>query len=780
MKILMINVLLLLFSITIQAQVAKYTLSGQVSEASSGEDVISATIYIPQLGIGTVTNEYGFYSITMPENNYEVVISYVGMADQKLQINLNKNIVQNIEMSEDAEVLEDVVVVAEQEDENKNIDDVGMSKVNVKIEAVKKLPALLGEVDIIKYIQLLPGVKSVGEGSSGFYVRGGNADQNLVLLDEAPIYNASHLLGFFSAFNPDAIRDMQLYKGAIPSQFGGRLSSVLDIRMKEGNAKKFELNGGIGSIMSRLAVEAPLTKNGSFMIAGRRSYLDVMAKAYLKTFKKRDLEDVFYFYDLNTKANYRINNNNRIFASGYFGRDVFESTEQGVDVNWGNKTGTLRWNHIFSNKLFSNFTYYYSDYNYSLTAEDSNTDVRWDSNLREHSGKIDFGAYLNPNNVLKFGAHVIAHELSPGDIKVTEKDSLVGEFLFPTKKAYETAFYINNSQTITNRLKVDYGLRVSGLQNYGPEETYTYDELFELQDTVNHTKGIYHTDWNLEPRLALRYKLNENNSIKASYNRTAQYIQQASNGNSASPLDIWFMSSEMVKPQLADQFAIGWFKNIDVNAYELSVELYYKLFQNSIEFKDHAELLLNPLLEGELRIGEGRAYGLELMLQKNKGKFTGWIGYTLSKAEKKIESINDFNWFNAKHDKPHDLTIVTNYQLGERLSIGGSFVYGSGTAVTFPTGRYFFRQHSVPVYSKRNGARLPDFHRLDLSASFKPKKNETRRFQQEWVLSIYNVYNRKNAFSVEFKSDFENGGQHYAEKVSVFSIVPSFTYNIKF
>ena len=774
--------MLWLLSITLNAQISKYTLSGQVTEASSGEDVISATIYIPELAIGTISNEYGFYSITLPEKSYDVIVSYVGMADQKFQINLDKNRVKHIEMADNTAMLEDVVVVAEKENKNSNVDDVGMSKENVKVGDVEELPALFGEVDVIKYIQLLPGVKSIGEGGSGFYVRGGNADQNLVLLDEAPIYNASHLLGFFSAFNPDAVKDMQLYKGAIPAHYGGRLSSVLDIRMKEGNSKRFALNGGIGSIMSRLAVEAPLTKNGSFMIAGRRSYLDVMAGVYLRTFKKRKLEDKFYFYDLNTKANYRINNNNRIFASGYFGKDVAKSEQEGLDVNWGNKTATLRWNHIFSNKLFSNFTYYYSEYQYGLaeTDEEINVTLNWDSRLKEHSGKIDFGAYLNPNNMLKFGVHFIQHDLSPGDLKLTENDSVIQEFNFPTKKAYESALYISNSQVINSRLKVDYGLRVSALQNYGPEETYTYDELFELQDTVNFNNGIYNTYWNLEPRVGARYKINPTASIKASYNRTAQYIQQASNGNMATPLDIWFMSSEVVKPQIADQFAIGFFKNFNEDAYEFSLELYYKLFQNAIEFKDHADLMLNPQLEGELRIGEGRAYGLEFMVKKNRGKLTGWIGYTLSKAEKKIETINDFNWFNAKHDKPHDLTVVANYKFGKRLSAGGSFVYSSGSAVTFPTGRYFFRGISVPVYAERNGARLPDFHRMDLSLNFVPKKNATRRLQNEWVLSIYNVYNRKNAFAINFKTDFENGNQSYAEKSAIFSIVPSITYNAKF
>ncbi|MFK7806614.1 MAG: TonB-dependent receptor plug domain-containing protein, partial [Saprospiraceae bacterium] len=634
--------------------------------------------------------------------------------------------------------------------------------------------------DIIKAIQLLPGVAAVGEGGSGFYVRGGNADQNLILLDEAPIYNASHLLGFFSSFNPEAIKDMQLYKGAMPAYYGGRLSSVLDIRMKEGNAKRFTASGGLGTVMSRIAIEAPITEKGSFMIAGRRSYLDVLAKGVQRVRTGEKLNTTFYFYDLNAKTNYRINENNRVFASGYFGRDVFKFPDDGFNVDWGNTTATLRWNHIFSPKLFSNLTYYYSKYDYFLGITDDISEFTWDSRLKEHSVKADFGAFINPSNTLRFGLHTIQHNIFPGDIQSLERDSLISEFMTEKKTAYESAFYVNNTQTINDRIKIDYGLRVSALHNVGPEKVYSQDENYEITDTIEHKKGIYNSYWNLEPRIGLRFSLNKTSSLKASYNRTAQYIQQASNGNSATPFDIWFLSSEIIKPQLADQYSIGYFKNLNNNTIELSAEIYYKNLINTVDFKEHAQLLLNENLDGEIRTGKGRAYGIELLAKKDKGRLTGWVGYTYSRSEKKIETINNGNWYNAKQDKPHDISIVAAYEINDLFSVSGNFVYSTGSAVTFPTGRYVYKGVSVPVYSERNGSRLPDYHRMDLSTSFKPRKNKNRRWQSEWVVSVYNVYNRKNAFSIDFRSEEFDANQTYAEKSAVFSIVPSFTYNVKF
>jgi len=781
MKYIKIFIFQLIWIFGLQAQSPTYTISGQIRDGATGEDLIGAAVYIPSLETGAVTNVYGFYSLTVPSGSIDIVYSYLGYESRTVKIELTENTKRDIDLSENFEVAGEVVIVAEKEDEDQNVESTEMSTINVGIETVKKMPALFGEVDIIKAIQLLPGVKTVGEGSSGFYVRGGNVDQNLVLLDEAPIYNASHLLGFFSSFNPDAIKDMQLYKGAIPAHYGGRLSSVLDIRMKEGNSKRFAASGGIGTVMSRLAVEAPIGDRGSFMLAGRRSYLDVLSKLYFSLRNDNSADgDQFYFYDLNAKGNYRINENNRIFLSGYFGKDVIKSSAEGVSINWGNSTATARWNHIFSPKLFSNLTYYYSNYSYFLGFDEAISDFNWNSTLEEHSLKADFGAFINPRNTVKFGIHAIQHNISPGDIKSFENDELVNELVIQSDLTYENALYLSHTYQPNDRLKIEYGLRLSNSLNTGPKEVYNMNDQYEVVDTTYHSSGIFNTYWNLEPRIGMRYKLNDRTSIKASYNRTTQYIQLASNGNSATPFDIWFSSTEHVKPQKADQYAIGIFKNLNDNAVELSAEIYYKSFIDAIDFKDHAQLLLNKNLEGELRFGVGRAYGLEILAKKNKGKLTGWVGYTYSKAEKKIDEINNGRWYNAKYDKPHEVSVVASYELSNRLSIGGNFVYSTGSAVTFPTGRYEFLGVAVPVYSERNGERLPDYNRLDLSATLRAKKNANRRFQSEWVLSVYNVYNRKNAFSIDFKQRDVASNTTFAEKTSIFSIVPSITYNAKF
>ncbi|WP_255416051.1 TonB-dependent receptor [Reichenbachiella sp. MSK19-1] len=761
----------------------KYTLSGQVSDAQTGEDLIGATIRIVGQTLGVVTNVYGFYSLTLPEGTYQVSCSFVGFQEQVVTIDLSSNQTQKFELSENEEVLEEVVVLARR-DEDINVTSTEMGADEVSIDVAKKLPALFGEVDIIKTIQLLPGVKVVGEGGSGFYVRGGNVDQNLVLLDEAPIYNASHLLGFFSAFNPEAVKDMKLYKGAIPAQYGGRLSSVLDIRMKDGNSKRWTAAGGIGTMMTRLGVEGPITPKGSIMVAGRRSYLDTFAKmSNWVQGKEVNSSQQFYFYDLNAKANYRINDNNRLFASGYFGRDVIATdigSDMNINVDWGNSTAMMRWNHLFSPKLFSNLTYYYSNYDYALNFSEEVSQFLWDSDLQEHSIKLDFGAYLNPNNTLKFGVQTIQHAIAPGNIETYEADGTKESHNLQKNKSYESAAYISNEQVVSKKIKLDYGLRLSNFQNVGPQEVYTLDENYEISDTVQHNKGAYNSYWNLEPRVAARYQINSSSSFKASYNRTSQYIQLASNGNFSSPFDIWFSSTEQIKPQLADQFSIGYFKNFKQNTYEASIEVYYKDLQNSIDFKDHAELLFNENLEGELRVGDAKAYGVEFLLRKNVGKLTGWIGYTLSKAEKKIPTINEGNWYNAKFDKPHDLSIVGVYDITPYISIGGSFVYSTGGAVTFPTGRYYYGGAAVPVYSERNGERLPDYHRLDASVTLKSKKNDNRRFQSEWVFSVYNLYNRKNAFTISFKQEADNPTVTYAEKSAIFGIIPSLTYNVRF
>lgn len=773
--------LIFLFTNSLLSQAAdKFTLSGHIRDASNGEELINATLFVQELATGNVSNVYGFYSITLPKGDYKISFGYVGFETQTKAINLTADQRLDIDLKTTESLIEEITITAEEV--NENVESINMSKIKVDVEAVKKMPALFGEVDIIKAIQLLPGVKSMGEGTSGFYVRGGNADQNLVLLDEAPIYNASHLLGFFSSFNPDAIKDMQLSKGAISSKYGGRLSSVLDIRMKEGNSKHFGGSAGIGTIMSRLSLESPIGENGSLIISGRRSYLDLFAKGYQALRGNTENNDFqFYFYDLNAKGNYRISENDRIFVSGYFGRDVIEEGgDQALAINWGNKTGTVRWNHIFSPRLFSNLTVYSSSYDYRLGFDDEVSDIVWNSNLAETSFKADFTSFLSPKHTLNFGLQTIKHGLQPGDIRIFEQDTISTEFIVENANTLENAIYIASELSIGSATKLQLGIRGSSLHNLGPHTHYTNDENGKVSDTTTYEKNFYNTYYNLEPRIGLKHSFDSKQSIKASYNRTVQYIQQASNGNSATPFDVWFTSSPNVKPQLADQVTLGYFRNFNENTIELSAEVYYKKFTNAIDFKEGAVLLLNKNLEGELKIGTGNAYGIEFMLKKDVGKLTGWLSYTYSKVRKQIDGINNGNWYNAKYDKPHDLSLTLAYELTNRVSFASNFIYASGSPATFPTGRYEYHGTVVPVYSDRNGERLPNYHRLDLSMTLQGKKNKSRKLQSQWVFSIYNAYNRKNAFAINFKQDEVNPNVTYAEKSAIFSIVPSATYNIKF
>lgn len=771
--------LILFIGFGLKAQSQKFTLSGEIIDAASGESLLGATIYEPSSKQGAAANEYGFYSLTLQEGSYDLVVSYIGYKTQTISIELKSDIRKKIELVSDAETIDEAVIVASRQDETQHTNSADMGTVNVRMETVKKLPALFGEIDVIKAVQLLPGVKTVGEGTSGFYVRGGNADQNLVLLDEAPIYNASHLLGFFSAFNPDAVHDIQLYKGPIPAKYGGRLSSVLDIRMKEGNKKKFELNGGIGTLMTRLAVEAPISERGSFILAGRRSYLDVLANAYRSIAEDEEDSGKLYFYDLNAKANYQLSSNHRLYVTGYFGRDVIKSDVDGIDIAWGNSTATARLNTVYSPKLFSNFTYYFSDYQYYLKFDDDIQLFDWNAKLQEHSAKMDFGAFLSPKHSLRFGLQSIFHEVNPGRVQSIKSNEVIDEFDIQMNRSVENAVYIEDEWT-QGKWKVRGGIRLSNLMNLGKYEEYVLDDKYEITDTVFHDKGVYNTYWNPEPRLSARYTINTQSSVKASYNRTAQYIQLASNGNSSTPFDIWFTSNNTIKPQLADQWSLGYFKNWNDAMFNFSAEVYYKTFTDAIDFRDHAQLLLNKNLEGEIRRGVGRAYGLELLLKKEKGRLTGWLGYTISKSQNKVKEINNGHWYNAKSDKPHDLSIVATYDLKPHMSIGATFVYSTGVPATFPTGRYIFRGQAIPVYSERNGERLPDFHRLDLSLTLRSRKNAHRRLQSEWVFGVYNAYNRKNAFSIDFKQESTAPYTTYAEKSSIFSIVPSATWNVKF
>ncbi len=776
----LIPLLLAFVSLVGFTQNDRYTISGYVSDGANGEKLIGATVFVNEIATGTVTNLYGFYSITLDPGDYTLQISYVGFQDVERTVSLTENVKLDIELGEDSNIIENVVVTAERKDEN--VKSVEMSKQKLGIKKIKSIPAVFGEVDIIKAIQLLPGVSATGEGQSGFNVRGGSVDQNLILLDEATVYNAAHFLGFFSVFNSDVIKNVEIYKGGIPAEYGGRLSSVLDIRMKDGNNKKFAATGGIGTISSRLTLEAPLKKDeSSFIISGRRTYADVfLALSSDSTVRDNSV----FFYDLNAKVNYKLGENDRIFLSGYFGDDVFRAGD--FQFDWGNRTGTARWNHVFNDKLFSNLTLIYSRYDYSLGATDDNTGFEWRSDIEDLSGKLDFNYFLNPQNTLKFGLQSIHHTFTPGIIRGVGDETIFGEFILDESRAIESGVYVSNEQKISSRFTALYGFRYSQFNNIGRDNVYSYDENFEVADTTSFERGkSYNSFGNFEPRLGLRYSLTEASSIKASYNRMAQYIHLASNGISSSPLDLWFPSSTNVEPQIADQVALGYFHNFIDDSYEASLEFYYKDIKNAIDFQDHAQLLFNRFLEGELRFGEARAYGAELLVKKNTGAFTGWLGYTLSRSERRIDEINNGEWYNATWDKTHDISLVGSYEYSKRSTFSANWVYATGRAITLPTGRFDFNGSSVPVYSDRNAERMPAYHRLDLGWTLQCKEKPDRKLFWDLNVSVYNAYNRHNAYTINFsETDAEvpegQSAEVEATQTFIFPILPAVTWNFKF
>jgi len=757
-------------------KIKRYTLNGKITEQSNGEALFGATIFVKELRTGSVSDMYGNYSITLAEGAYTFVFSYVGYVTQEKNIDLKSSITLNIEMEPKHETLKEVEITSEKDD--RNVSKPEMSTFKMDIKTIQKIPSLMGEVDIIKAIQLLPGVQSVGEGSSGFSVRGGAPDQNLILLDEATVYNASHLMGFFSVFNNDAIKDVKLYKGDIPANFGGRLASVLDVRMIEGNSKKFEVNGGIGLIASRLTVEGPIVKNRcSFMVSGRRTYADI----FLPLSSEKALQNNrLYFYDLNAKINYRIDDNNQVFLSGYFGRDVFKNSYAGMQ--WGNETGTLRWNHLFSKRIFSNFTFIYTNYRYWLgTPAGESTSFEWLSNLRDLGLKGDVSYYLNTSNTIRFGAAVTYHMFNPGLAQGIGDQTVFTTVKVPNNYAVETAIYGNNEQRLGNHVTVKYGLRLSMFQNVGPGTVYHFDSAYKAIDSTVYRSGLlYQTYVGVEPRLGFLYDFNEKSSVKASYARTYQYLQLAQNSTVGTPLDIWFPSSPNVKPQIADQVALGYFRNFRRNTIETSVEVYYKWMQNVIDFKDFAQLLLNNKLEGEIRIGKAWSYGIEFLVRLNEKKINGWISYTYSRTFRQIAEINDGNPYPAPYDKPNNISVVVNYNFTDRWSVSANWIYATGAAVTFPTGRAEIGGNIIPIYSDRNAYRYQDYNRLDLSVTFSSKPKPGRKFNWDLNLSIYNVYNRHNTWTINFVQDNIDPNTTYAEKVYLFGIIPSITFNFHF
>ncbi len=775
MKKILLFTLAILLALQVISQ-NKYTISGYVKD-QSGEELIGATIYIPQLKTGSVTNVYGFYSITIPEGNYQLDYSYIGYKTETKEINLNKDISLPVSLSEDTKSIEEVIVTAERK--NDNVVRTEMSTVKLQAKEIKKIPALMGEVDVIKAIQLMPGIQSTGEGFSGFNVRGGSPDQNLILFDEATVYNASHLMGFFSVFNNDAIKDLKIYKGDIPAEYGGRLSSLLDIRMKEGNQKKLEATGGIGTISSRLTLEGPIIEDKwSVLVAGRRTYADLFL---LFSQDEAIRSNKLYFYDLNLKTNYRINDKNRIFVSGYFGRDVFKFGDL-YGFNWGNLTFTARWNHLFSDQLFSNFSVIYSDYDYKMESGQGNNGFKWTSNLKDIKIKGDLTYYPNTRNTIKYGIEAIYHHFNPGFARGTGSESAMYNSLkMPESNALEYAAYISNEHKITPKLTLNYGIRGSVFQNMGESTVYNFDENYEKIDSTTYKQWeIYNTFYGLEPRLNLNYTINQRSSVKASYSRTKQYLHLASNSTAGSPLDVWLPSSPNIEPQLANQVAVGYFRNWLDDMLETSIEFYYKDMDNQIDFKDHADLMLNPELEGEFRIGDAWSYGMELLIRKQEGRFTGWISYTLSKAERKFPDINKGKVYVSVYDKPHNISVVGMYELSPRWNVSATWVYATGAPVTFPSGKYTYENVAVPIYTERNGYRMPDYHRMDLSITLKSKPKPNKRFNSDLNLSIYNVYNRHNAWMIYFGEDEDNPDITIAEKVYVFPIIPSLTWNFYF
>ena len=752
----------------------KYTISGYVKN-SSGEELIGATIYIRDLETGTVTNVYGFYSITLPEGKHSLEYSYIGHETLLKEINLNENKRIDISLFEASETLEEVVVTAERK--NDNIVRTEMSTMKLQAIEIKKIPALFGEIDVIKTLQLLPGIQSTGEGFSGFTVRGGSPDQNLILFDEATVYNASHLMGFFSVFNNDAIKDLKIYKGDIPAQYGGRLSSLLDIRMKEGNQKGFEATGGLGTISSRLTLEGPIIEDKwSVLISGRRTYVDILL---LLSSDDATKSTKLYFYDLNLKTNYKINDKNRVFVSGYFGRDVLKLSDL-FSFDWGNYTLTTRWNHLFTEKLFSNFSFIYSKYDYKMESGDENLGFEWFSNLEDFKFKADLNYFPNPKNNIKFGLEVIHHHFIPGVARSSFSLS-DNTIRMPESYALEYGLYLSNEHKLLDNLTLNYGLRWSLFQNMGDATSYNFDDNYEkIDSTVYDRWEIYNTFSGLEPRLSLNYTLNQKSSIKASYSRTLQYVHLASNSTAGSPLDVWVPSSPNIDPQLADQVALGYFRNFLDNKIETSVEVYYKEMQNQIDFKDFAELTLNAEYESEFRIGEAWSYGAEFLIRKQQGKLTGWISYTLSKTERKIPEINDGKIYVSSYDRPHSISIVGSYDLGKRWNFAATWVYASGTPVTFPTGRYEQGNMIVPIYSERNGYRMPDYHRMDLSITLKSKEKPNKRLSSELNLSIYNVYNRHNPWMIIFSEDETFVANTTAESFYILPILPAITWNFHF
>jgi len=753
----------------------KFTISGTIRDAATGETLIGATVKIQNAtqSFGTSGNAYGFYSLTGNTGDYNMIVSYTGYQSYTKTITLTSSLKINVELSGNKGDLNEVVITSKnRKNENVKSPQMGLDKLDMK--SLDNLPVLFGEKDVLKTIQLLPGVKSGGEGNTGFFVRGGAADQNLILLDEAVVYNSSHLLGFFSTFNGDAIKDVSLYKGGMPAQYGGRLSSVLDVKMQDGNNKEFSAEGGIGLIASRIKVEGPIVKDkGSFMISARRTYIDLLLKASPDSSLKGN---TLNFYDINAKANYKFDDKNTLFLSGYFGQDNIGIKDLFAN-DWGNTTATLRLNHVFNDKLFSNTSVIYNKYHYAVELLDANNNARVTSMIRDYNIKEDLQYYSN-KHVIRFGVQAIHHRIAPSDITTTGNSSF-NPLAVENRYGLELAGYLSDEWALTDEFNILYGVRLSGFSLLGPGTFNTYDSAGEIISASTTGSGKFVKTYIYpEPRFSASYSLTDETSIKASYNRNTQNIHILTNANTGSPTDQYVMSSNNIKPELADQVAMGYFRNSKDNSFQFSGEVYYKWLQNQIDYRDGADLIANSTVESELLYGTGRAYGLELYAKKTKGKLTGWISYTLSKTERKIEGINNGDYYNAKQDRTHDLALVGIYNFNPRWTFSANYIYSTGNAVTYPAGKYNIGGLTNYYYTNRNANRMPYTARLDLSATLKAK--ETKKYQSSWSFGVYNALNRKNPYSITFRDKKNDPTQTEAVQTSLFGIIPSVTYNFKF
>ena len=750
---------------------------------ATGESLTGASLSMGSTK-GVSTNAYGFFSITLPKGNYALICSYVGYQSAQYNIVLDSNLTFDIQLQPRTADTTAVTVVARRRDAN--VKNTEMGRVDLSMERIKQIPAFLGEIDILKTIQLLPGVRNSGEGNSGFYVRGGGPDQNLLLLDDAVVYNPGHLFGFFSVFNSDAIKNVTLIKGGMPAQYGGRLSSVVDVTLKDGNNQKFQMEGGVGLIASRLSIQGPIQKGkSSFIISARRTYIDALVKPLLKSSSYNG--SGYYFYDVNAKANFRLGKQDRLFFSGYFGRDVFDfkSAERSFNTNipWGNSTASLRWNHVFNRKLFANTTLLYNDYAFKFQALQNDFQIILSSGIKDLSGKIDFDWFPAPEHKIKFGGIYTYHRFRPNQVNGRQDSVVFQPNSALNKFANETGVYIQDDWEVSKKIKVNAGLRFSTFSQIGPYTAFVSDAAGNHLDSQYYSRGQnIKTYFGLEPRVTVRYALSDSSSIKFAVNRNNQYIHLATNSSSTLPTDLWVPSTALVQPQWGWQYSAGYFRNWNDNQWETSVEVYYKNMENQIEYKQGANVRNIRDPEESFTYGRGWSYGLELFANKVKGRLTGWVGYTLSWTWRKFPELNGGQKYPAKYDRRHDMSVVANYDLSKKWKLGGIFVYATGNATTYPERFYIVEGNLVQQFGAINSYRLPAYHRMDLSATYTPNKHPERRLKSSWIFSIYNAYSRANPFFIYFAqtgSPYQGTLQVSAKKVSIFPILPTVTWNFK-